>query len=197
MKYLQITESMFKILVMLFSLLPITLNAQKVIKPDIQYVTLTDTFLISEIKKYITEEKRTDTLFAKGKGYINISFSYERSGSNSLTPNRIDTVLTYYLMTSFMSADGKENTLGDMYPSFYSIVDNRLVCINAGGKESTYFGFSEKSKKKYGKILEKYIEPEGSLSRTWLVLNRETRIYYLQNTVSGHSLTPVVVKIKR
>jgi len=190
---------MIKSLIILLSFSSIVLNAQKVAKPDIQYVTLTDTIVIGEIKKYIKDEEKIDALFAKGKGYINMWFSYniKKKGNEQPSHERVDTVFTYSLMTSFMSAQGKENTLDDMYPSFYAIIEGRLICINAGGTENKYFGFSEKSKKKYEKILDRYIEPAGSKSRTWLVLNRETRIYYLQSTISGSKRKVVVEKIKR
>jgi len=176
--------------------------AQKVIRPDIQYVTLTDTVLILEIKKYIKEEEKVDTLFARGKGYINVSFSYKRKNGHvfSNNPHRVDTVFTYCLMTSFMSTDGKENTLDDMYPSFYSMIDGRLICIDTDGYRvaNKYFGFSEKSKKKYRKILAKYLDPVGSKSRTWLILNREMCIFFLRKIDSTKEYDSyVTVKIKR
>lgn len=195
---------MNRFLTIFFLSIPIILSAQKVIKPDIQYVTITDTVLINVVKNYIEEEEKIDTLFAKGKGYINVNFSYGKKngkeyikyGDKFPTHDRIDTVFTYYLETSFMSAEGKENTLDDMYPSFYSFVNGRLICFSDWSDR--YFGFSEDSKKKYRKMLEKYIEPVGSKSRSWLIIDRETRIHFLRSITSKRKYDSyVVVKIKR
>lgn len=186
------------IAIFLFSI-SYSIHAQKIIKPDIQYVSIEDGFLIKEIHKLIKEEENLDTLFAKGRGYINMTFSLTQSqGPEPSNANRIDTVFSCFLGTSHMSPKMNENTLGDMYPLFYSIIDDRVICIrtNGLGAIGEYLGLSEKSKKKFDKVIEKYLEPINSESRTWINLNRETRIYYLKNVISAER-SQVVVKINR
>jgi hypothetical protein len=180
---------MYRFIILL--LVPVALSAQKMAKPDIQYVTLTDTVLINELKKYIKEEKKTDTLFAKGKGYINVVFSYLKPSLDEAVyidgvPDIIDTVSTYDFSHYFMAVDKKENNSEDFYPSFYSFVEERLICFGSVRKCSNYnyFGFSDKSKKKYRKIVEKYLEPVGSKSRKTIGTDHYTTVYFLESIIS-------------
>jgi hypothetical protein len=178
---------------------PIVTVAQKIVKPNIQYVTLTDTVLLKELDNLIAEEKTLDPLFGRGKGYINLSFSFKRRQGDQLdNSNRTDTVFSYVLNTSFMSPDKNENTLGDMYPPFYSLYKQRLICIYGpdDGAIYEYFGFSKKSKERFRNKLSKYLEPPGSTSRKHVNLTRQAKIYYLRDLLSN-TMTPVVVKIKR
>jgi hypothetical protein len=168
---------------------PVALSAQKVVKPEIKYVTLTDTALISEIKKYIKVEEKIDTLFAKGKGYILLSFSGVLKRGKRVSETNYattDTVFTYYLQTSYMAPEKGENLFEEMYPMFYSIVGGRLVNIT-DPYFSSYLGFAEKSKKRYRKIVEKYLEPVGAQSRRWLVITRQTRICFIKKPDSSDS----------
>lgn len=177
-------------------------------KPDIQYVSLPDTFLINEIRKLIKEEEKSDSLFSKGLGYLELSFSLTRKdgnsfkrkliakdGSGQFTLDRIDTIMTYYLGVLYMSPDGDDNTLGDIYPNYYTFIDNRLVAINNGDKglTSQYFGFSEDSKMIYDRLIEKYLEKPGSASRRSININRQTRIYYTKSILSDE-IRPIVIK---
>jgi hypothetical protein len=182
---------MYRFIILL--LVPMALSAQKVVKPDIQYVTITDTALINEIKKYIKEEGKTDALFAKGKGYINVDFTYLKPIQYSVmyiddgpVPDIIDTVYTYGLTHYFHAVDKKENKLDDFYPSYYSFVDGRLICLGSVYCKSGFndFGLSEKSKKKYRRIVERYLEPVGSESRKITGFDHYTTIYFVESFIS-------------
>ena len=178
---------------------PVATVAQKIVKPNIQYVTLTDTVLLKELDNLIVEEEKLDPLFGRGKGYINLSFSFKRRQGDQLdNANRIDTVFSYLLNTSFMSPDKNENTLGDMYPPFYSLYKQRLICIYGpdDGAIYEYFGFSKKSKERFRNKLSKYLEQPGSRSRKHVNVTRETKIYYLRDLLSN-TMTPHIVKVKR
>jgi hypothetical protein len=180
---------MYRFIILL--LVPVALSAQKIVKPTIQYVTLTDTALIDEIRKYIKEEGKTNALFAKGKGYINVDFTYLKPVRYDVVyidgpVDIIDTVYTYGLSHYFHAVDKKENTLEDFYPTLYSFVDGRLICLAGGrcGSGINNFGFSEKSKKKYRRIVERYLEPVGSESRIITGFDHYTTIYFVESFIS-------------
>lgn len=170
------------------------LFGQEQIKPDIQFVTLSDTFLIRTIKSIIREEERKDSLFSMGYGYLLLSYSNEiKEGNYLLNNERVDTVFTYEISVSFMHPEEEENGLGNMYPLFFTLVNDRLICIGDSGLGGHYFGFSNKSKFIYNRIIQKYIEPPGSASRKVIKLEY-IYIYYLQNRFTGEFLKPVIQK---
>jgi hypothetical protein len=160
--------------------------AQGITKPDIQYITLKDSILLFEMNGFINRESKVDSLFAKGLGYIELSFSFKRKDGSLNKGDRIDTVLTYFLRSSFNSLSKTKNTFADIYPNYYSFNANRLICINVdAGLTQQYFDFSEKSKRKLDKIVDKYlVKGDGGLEK-FRVSSRELRIYFLRSIHSS------------
>lgn len=175
-----LTNNMKKLHMTMVFIISINLiaNAQRIKKPHIQYVTLSDSILISELKKYINYESKMDTLFAKNRGYIEMSFSFKRRNGESNNGDRIDTVFTYYIRSSFMSLAKNSNKLGDIYPNYYSFISDRLICVSVdSGLTQQYLGFSEKSKNRLNRIVEKSLDK----SRTFVNTDRVFKIHFLKS----------------
>ncbi len=173
----------YLIATILFSLFKSS-HAQRIEKIDIQYVTLTDTILRREIKALIKREEELDSVFAAGYGYIQMYFSFERRDGRQIGQDRIDTVFSYYLQTSTISPDKRENKLDDLYPNYYSVLENRVIMITVDkGVSGRYFGFSERSKLKLLRKLRKYFLPD--LSSPGSGFRRETRVHFLRSISSN------------
>ena len=171
-----------------------TCNSQS--KPDIQYISLQDTFLVHVLDSLIQHEEKKDSLFSKGLGYFNIEFRNKKKGFWIPSDNNeIDTVFQYDIQITHMHPDGEINTLGDMYPTYYSIVRDRVVTIG-GFSDAHYFDFSEGSKKVYLEILKKNLAPEGHASLSYFRLGELTHIFYLKNRFNGKYEKPVVRSFK-
>jgi len=197
-------------------LLPLLASAQSKITftgTKIQEVTLVDTFLVNQLEKIIRQEEQSDTLFAKGFGYLllnptnmgEIKVLHEGNYHLSEVP---DTVMAFYIQVCFMSLDKSENRFEDLYSPYYAYVGGRIVLF------SLHFGFmqySEKSKRKLRQKIEPFLEKpvetkqivngeeimvKDVKSRTLLKINEEHMIYYTKYPLSKEYLPPIVVKKK-
>ena len=181
----------------LISLLnPTKIQAQEISKPDIQFVTIQDTFLIKTLDSLIQYEEMNDSLFSKGYGYFNVRFSKYMSYGEILSDNtRVDTVFKYDIQVTFMHPEKEINTLGDMYPSYYSLLGGRVLSF---GKSDIghLLGFSEGSKKVYMEILDKNLAPRSHSSLSYFRLDEVIEIYYLQNRFTGEYIKPHIVRKK-
>lgn len=129
-------------------------------KVNIQFVELKDTTVLSTIRQVIAGEVNsndTNQFFKNGLGYVNMHIQGFFSG---------DTVLRYTLepiMYGFKKKDEDE-----MYPLFYSYVDNRLVLIynkvfnRLGGP----IAYSNKSKKRLRKQVDRFLEKPKKVTFT-------------------------------
>ena len=169
-------------------------SVAQIVKPDIQYITLEDTFLIHVIDSLIKYEIKHDSLFAEGYGYFVLDFSQEiRNGKDLKDNTRIDTVFQYDISTYYMHPNGRENLLGDMYPSHYAFINNRLVCLFMD-KLYSYTGYSIGSKQVFERLIEQYMGPPSHISRKFFRFDK-TLIYYLQNRFTGEYMKPAVLHI--
>lgn len=163
--------------------------SQEIVTADIQYVQLNDTIAENIISDIIKERNTTDTLFAKGIGYLDLwTDTRTRHGKELKDHTRIDTVYQISISINFMHPEKEQNTLADLYPSYYTFVDNRLVTIGNGEEPK----FTEKSKQLYRNMINNYLEPFGSPSRRLMDLGSITRIYYLKNRFTGEKYVSVV-----
>jgi hypothetical protein len=108
-------------IILLINLLSITAFCQGKNQVDIQYIDLSDSVVIKEIKSIINEEINSNDpehLFQRGFGYITINIK-EFSKS--------DTLYSYYISPSL--SDIKKSELDKKHPIFYTYVANRLVII--------------------------------------------------------------------
>jgi len=178
---------------------------------DIKQVQITDTFLVSQIKKIIKQEEQSDTLFAKGFGYLilnpinmgEIKVLHEGNYHLSEVP---DTVSAFYIHVSFMSLDKKENRFEDLYPPYYAYVGGRIILI---GLHSKFMQYSEKSKRKFRQKIEPFLEKpvetkrivdgketivKDVKSRTVMKFFEEYRIFYTKYPLTDDYLPPIVNK---
>ena len=167
--------------------------AQRIKQPEIQYITLSDTFLIAQIKDVIEVAKKRYPLFRENKGYLGLALDYVNKTGTSPDRHMIDTLSCFVINTSHLALDGEENTLGDAYMPYYTKVNGRLVLINDKGLAKSVFGFSPKSKIRLKKKVESFLEKPGSKSRTVVNLDWQRKIYYLKDLTTGKILPPHVV----
>lgn len=110
-------------------------------------MSLTDTALVSTINRVISDQansKDTANIFKKGLGYIIVH----------VTKYRVkDTLRAYYI-----APDGfgiKENSSNNVYPDYYSFVNNKLVLVTIDVmREISSRQFSEESKKNIRTLVE-------------------------------------------
>lgn len=108
----------------------------------IRRVELTDTFLIRQLRRIIRYQEQTDTLFAKGYGYLMLN-PYNRGEPGPIIYGEpetelIDTVMAFHCSASFMAPDVAETYQFDIRPPYYTHVDKRLVLIEQSGSHIEY-----------------------------------------------------------
>jgi len=160
-------------------------------------VTLQDSFLVSEIRKMIVSEEKTDSLFAKGLGYFELLIDSKiRNGLRLPDNTRIDTVLTYKIFTTFLHPEKDRNPLnGDLYPSYFSIVDSRIISIGLADENIlNHFGYSDRSKLVYLKLLEPYLSRSESFNSDVIKLKAPWVIHFLENRFKSQKVDTIVIK---
>jgi len=131
----------------------------------ISYLGLKDPILTENIKNLISREVNADTsknnLFRKGLGYIYLEI---KQHVNS------DTVRQYYISPQLLSI--KEDAADELYPDFYSYINNRLVVIRLQGLDGfTYRNLNSKTKRDFRKLVDRYLEK--TQKRTFYDMNNK------------------------
>jgi len=177
----------------------------------IKQVQIADTFLVSQLEKIIKQEEQSDTLFAKGVGYLMLSprdmgeIKVLHEGNHHLS-NVPDTVSAFYIGVSFMSLDKSENRFDNLYAPYYAFVGGRIILI---GLHSKFIQYSEKSKRKLRRKIEPFLEKpvetkrivngketivKDLKSRTVMKFFEEYRIFYTKYPLTDNYLPPIVDK---
>lgn len=120
---------------------------------SISYISLTDSTLINTINKVVdaaTNVESTDNLFRKGFGYISVHVTkYTQK----------DTLRVYSIAPSLFSI--REESSNNLYPDYYSIINNRLVVIYLDGlRQFANMEYSDKAKQQIRSIV------NGTLEKT-------------------------------
>jgi len=152
--------------------------------------------LIYVLDSLIQYEEKNDSLFALGYGYISVDYSTSMSYGPVLPDNtRVDTVFQYDICFTYMHPEEEINKLGSAYPSYYSLVRNRVVKLG-DGNVGRLLGFSEGSTTIYMKILNPLLPPQGHANSNFERYDEVVHVYYLENRFTGRKERPVVVRQK-
>ncbi|MCX7551703.1 hypothetical protein [Xanthomarina sp. F2636L] len=120
---------------------------------DIHKIELTDIVLISTISEYIKETKQNFSEF-NNIGYIKVSIK-------SVNKPNLGNELKRVYKIEDVGIEILDKNEDWWYPNYYTYIDNKLIIIyNKTIDDVLNIKFSNKSKRKFRKILEEYLPPK-------------------------------------
>lgn len=156
---------------------------------DIQYIEINkNDFLLSEIRKYIMEEEKGDSLFKSGFGFVIVDnikispkepyFIRQKKADENIIDYEFRLGVRSYLLTQKLSNTG--SYCPGCFPNYYSIVENRLILLYVN--ESAWINrsfYSEASKIKLINLQKECLK--GALRPGFKFIDIFGRQYQLDN----------------